>query len=80
MHGTQALVQSLVPEIASYAAGIHAKSEVVLCPPHLWVPAVAQAIRGSFIQLGAQDCSPHTSGAFTGEISAARSRTPARRM
>lgn len=48
--------------------------EVVVCPPFTALPAVAEAIAGSAIGLGAQNLHPAASGAFTGEISAAMLR------
>ncbi|MBX7246191.1 MAG: triose-phosphate isomerase [Candidatus Sumerlaeaceae bacterium] len=43
--------------------------EVVLCPTYTSLETVAQAIRGSQIRLGAQNCYFEDQGAFTGEIS-----------
>lgn len=43
---------------------------LVLCPPFTALPAVAEVVRGSAIQLGAQDVSWLTEGAHTGEVSA----------
>ena len=44
--------------------------DIVVCPPFTALSEVAQAIRGSNIQLGAQNMSEHGSGAYTGEIAA----------
>jgi triosephosphate isomerase len=44
---------------------------VVVCAPAPYLAEVAAALRGSAIAWGAQDCSSHASGAFTGEVSAA---------
>ena len=44
--------------------------EVVLCPPHVSLPAVHAAIQGTRLGLGAQDMHWEKSGAFTGEVSA----------
>ncbi|MBR5942021.1 MAG: triose-phosphate isomerase, partial [Clostridia bacterium] len=44
--------------------------EVVVCVPAIDIPAVAEAIKGSDIRLGAQNVHFEASGAFTGEISA----------
>jgi triosephosphate isomerase (TIM) len=46
-------------------------AEVVLAPPFTALSAVAQEIRGSAIQLAAQDMFWEKQGAFTGEISPA---------
>jgi triosephosphate isomerase len=43
---------------------------VALFPPFLSLGEVASRIAGSGIGLGAQDCHPEISGAFTGEVSA----------
>ena len=42
---------------------------VGVCPPFVYLAAVAEAIAGSPIRLGAQDVYPEPEGAFTGEIS-----------
>jgi len=43
--------------------------EVAVCPPYISLSAVAQAIKGSGIKLGAQDVHWEASGAYTGKIS-----------
>jgi triosephosphate isomerase len=58
---TQDLIQGL-PAGATAAVGI--------CPPSIFIPEVAQALKGSSILLGAQNVANQDSGAFTGEISA----------
>jgi len=42
--------------------------EVALCPPFTALAAVAQALRGTAIGLGAQDCFWAEQGAFTGQV------------
>jgi len=44
--------------------------DVVVCPPFTVIPAVAEALRGSKVKVGAQNVHWAESGAFTGEISA----------
>lgn len=44
--------------------------EVLVAPPFLTIPAVAQALAGSSIMLGAQNMHFEQKGAFTGEVSA----------
>lgn len=46
----------------------------VVCPAYTLIPALAKIFEGSNIMLGAQNMSPATSGAFTGEVSAAMLR------
>jgi len=43
--------------------------EVVLCPPFVSLPAVADALRGSDLKLGAQNVFWTDSGAYTGQVS-----------
>jgi triosephosphate isomerase len=45
--------------------------DVAVCPPSVYLDAVAQAIRGSAVGLGAQNMYFEGNGAFTGELSAA---------
>jgi len=43
--------------------------DVAVCPPSLYLEAIAQAIKGSAVGVGAQNCYHEAKGAFTGEIS-----------
>ena len=51
------------------AAGVPSGVEVGIAPPFVYLDAVAQAITGSAVLLGAQDAYFEKNGAFTGEIS-----------
>ncbi len=45
--------------------------EVIICPPFIHLPLSAELTQKlSFIKTGAQNCSEHEKGAYTGEISA----------
>lgn len=46
--------------------------DVVLCPPATLVWPVSEALAGTPVHLGGQDCHYATHGAFTGDISAAQ--------
>lgn len=59
-----ALINELKPMVAK------AKPDVVVCVPYTDLWAVAEAIKGSKIKLGAENVAWADSGAFTGEISA----------
>jgi triosephosphate isomerase len=50
--------------------GPEPKACVMICPPATLVSALADAAKGSRLLVGAQDCHPEISGAFTGDISA----------
>lgn len=67
MNGTAA---SLAEVVALIAAQPDPGCEMLLCPPATLISAMAQAARGSALQVGAQDCHPKTSGAHTGDLSA----------
>jgi triosephosphate isomerase (TIM) len=47
------------------------KAQVAVCVPAAYLSQVQQLVKGSGIDLGAQDVSAHEQGAFTGETSAA---------
>ncbi len=44
-------------------------AEVVVCPPFILIPAVAEALSGSVVRFGGQNLDVHDFGAFTGEVS-----------
>jgi triosephosphate isomerase len=46
-------------------------ADVAVCVPAPYLGEVALSLQGEFIGWGAQDCSAHESGAYTGEVSAA---------
>jgi triosephosphate isomerase len=52
-------------------AGRESQVEVAVCPPSVYLDAVAAALRGSAVGLGAQNVSSENNGAFTGELSTA---------
>jgi triosephosphate isomerase len=62
------LAQSL--ELARAVRGGTSAGEVAVCVPFTAITVVAEALRGSAVRLGGQDCYWEASGAYTGEISA----------
>jgi len=44
---------------------------VMLCPPFVHLVGISEILKSGNISVGAQNCSSETSGAFTGEVSAA---------
>src|ERR1035437_1363221 len=65
--------EKLFTDVAKNVSAIK-KTEIVVCPPFLYLPAFAKALAGKGkikkqISLGAQDAFPGDVGAFTGEIS-----------
>ena len=45
--------------------------DVAVCVPYPYLPETAVTLSGSELRWGAQDCSAHESGAYTGEVSVA---------
>ena len=46
-------------------------AEVAVCAPFPYLADVALSLQGEAVAWGAQDCSAHESGAYTGEVAAA---------
>ena len=69
MNKTPADGAALVTELVA-TLGKLTDVDIVVCPPFTALDAVARALDGSTIKLGAQNLHPEASGAFTGEISA----------
>jgi triosephosphate isomerase len=68
MNGTgESLVE--VTAVARWAGENARDADVLLCPPFTLIARASCAAAGR-IAIGGQDCSTHSSGAFTGEISA----------
>src|SRR4051812_33551289 len=49
--------------------GVSSPVEVAVCPPSLYLETIGQALQGSAVGLGAQNCYHESKGAFTGEVS-----------
>jgi len=67
MNGSRAMAHDLA---AAIVAARPDKADVLLCPPTPYLAVVAETLAGSAVLLGAQDCSEHASGAYTGEVAA----------
>ena len=68
MYTTRAAAVELA---AAVAKGVPSPSptRVGVCPPFPWLTAVADAVKGSSVVLGAQNCHHEKEGAYTGEVS-----------
>jgi len=66
--GARALVERIRAEIDHDAHTVAKDREVMVAPPAILIPAVAQALAGSSVLLGAQNMHYDDKGAFTGEI------------
>ena len=68
MHGS---VQSNAELLRLLVQGPPVACDVAVCPPFPYLAQVAERLAGTGIGWGAQDCSAHEHGAYTGEVSAA---------
>jgi triosephosphate isomerase len=68
MHGLAADAVALARGVAAGVAGL--SCELLVCPPFVHVAAVAQALAGSSVAVGGQDCHQAIQGAHTGDVSA----------
>lgn len=65
----RALIANLRAEIDRDSHALEKDRELMVAPPDILIPAVAQALAGSSILLGAQNVHYEDKGAFTGEVS-----------
>ncbi|HEX8907790.1 MAG TPA: triose-phosphate isomerase [Anaeromyxobacteraceae bacterium] len=69
MFKTTGEARELVRALAPLVQGAAGKVQVAVAPPFTALSAAAEALRGSPIELAAQNCHFEPQGAFTGEIS-----------
>src|SRR5436190_11009470 len=69
MNGLRADGLALARGVAERAREPH-RCELLVCPPFTLLAAVGEALSGSGVMLGGQDCHSAPSGAFTGCIGA----------
>ena len=69
MNGLRESAAALAGDLAGRATGPFG-CDMVVCPPATLLGSVGEALRGSAVALGGQDCHPARSGAYTGDVSA----------
>ena len=69
MNGRRAGAAALAAELRGAAGGLGC--DLLACPPATLVGMVADALAGSGVMIGGQDCHPAADGAHTGDLSAA---------
>lgn len=74
LHGDLNLVNQMIERFSQDVSADYA-TDVVICPPAPYLSALYQntlgcAQNGVKIKVGAQNCSEHTQGAYTGEVAA----------
>ena len=71
LNGTRESGAALARAVAAgFAAGDAPGCRCLLCPTFVHLDVVREALAGSPVTLGAQDCAEATAGAFTGEVAA----------
>lgn len=68
MHGSKSFIESLMNGITGQLSA-EMESDVLVCPPAIYIPLVKDLISEQSIAVGAQDISEQEQGAYTGEIS-----------
>src|SRR5262245_4975855 len=68
MFTTGAGAEKLAAEVAR-AIGKETRITISVCPPFPYLERAAVVLRGSLVELGAQNLYPEKEGAFTGEVS-----------
>ena len=61
----------LAKQVVARAAETPANVGLIVAAPFTHLASVAEEIKGSKVELAAQNCADHTSGAYTGEVSVA---------
>lgn len=71
MNGLRADGVALASGVAEkLKANSPSRFDMLVCPPFTLIEAVIDAVKGSAVGVGGQDCSAHEKGAYTGETSA----------
>jgi len=72
MNKTLADAKVLTAEVLNFCASeTKPAATVILCVPFPFLPTTQEQAQGTSVAVGAQNCSEHESGAYTGEVSAA---------
>jgi len=70
MNKTYSEAKELIEKLAEYKKSNNTKCEVFIAPPALYLDAAKKIFQNVEIEVFSQDVSKHSSGAYTGEISA----------
>ncbi len=74
MNGSLTMSASLLNALRAAAGQGALPCDLLVCPPATMITIAAQALLGSAVAVGGQDCHAKSSGAHTGDISAAMLR------
>ncbi len=70
MNGTSASMPELIRIGRGFMHGLDAEADALICVPATLLHRAAEALAGTPVRLGGQDCHPAAAGAHTGDISA----------
>lgn len=70
MHGDRAFARHLIGQLKTSLSELDNEAQVVIIPPAQLLADVSDLVKGSSIEVGAQNVARWEAGAFTGEISA----------
>ena len=70
LNGSLAETETLIKGVLSGMSSVTA-ADVAVCPPYPYLTLAQSLLQGSSVYLGGQDVSDQSSGAYTGEVSAA---------
>lgn len=57
-------------ENTAFLAHLSSQAEIVICPSFVAIPTAVAALENTQCMVGAQECSPYESGAYTGQVDA----------
>ena len=70
MHGLSGSLAEIRSLLDLLARGPRHETDIMICPPATLLARAHEALSGSIVALGAQDCHPQPQGSHTGDISA----------
>jgi triosephosphate isomerase len=71
MHGSRADASGFIDRLGALGPGAQPGRQLLICPPATLIALMADALQALDVLTGGEDCHYQTSGAFTGDISAA---------
>jgi len=74
LNGSLDSIKQLIAGVKTGVGAIGKQTQAAVCPPFVYIPYVAELLKGSAVAWGSQDVSDQVSGAFTGEVAGAMLR------
>jgi triosephosphate isomerase len=69
LNGSKQNTKNLIEGILQGMSAVN-NADVAVCPPFVYIPQVAELLASKRVAWGAQNCSQHNAGAYTGEVAA----------